>query len=105
SLDENWQTHYVAMGAISFTWRCGHRLRRPQTDLRTTAFLPLRGSRHAAWTSAPAASSVFMTGLCHPPAGTILPSTCAGPHVPCSYSYTGVFPLSTGSTIRHASST
>lgn len=60
---------------------------------------------HAAWTSAATGACVAITGLCQPPAGMTFASTSAGPHVPGSYSYTGVLAFSTGSTIRHASST
>jgi len=45
-----------------------------------------------------------MTGLDHPPGG-VTDSTSAGPQVFASYSYNGVPALSTGSTIRQASST
>jgi hypothetical protein len=44
-------------------------------------------------------------GLCQPPSGETLESTSFGPQVPGSYSWTGVSSFSTGSTIRHASST
>src|SRR5262245_1261548 len=43
--------------------------------------------------------------FCQPPGGTTLLSTSAGPQVFGSYSWTGVFAFSTGSTMRHASST
>src|SRR5207302_11489015 len=45
------------------------------------------------------------TGFCQPPGGVTLCSTSFGPQVPGSYSYTGVPACSTGSTMRHASST
>src|SRR5579863_843515 len=66
---------------------------------------------HAAWTSVPTTEGVLIiagvltAGLFHPSAGTIHWSTSAGPQVPGSYSYTGVFAFNTGSTIRQASST
>src|SRR5262249_32584856 len=44
-------------------------------------------------------------GFCQPPGGTTFLSTSAGPQVFDSYSWTGVFAFSTGSTMRHASST
>src|SRR5262249_27225802 len=44
-------------------------------------------------------------GFCQPPGGATLESTSFGPQVPGSYSWTGVPAFSTGSTIRHASST
>ena len=44
-------------------------------------------------------------GFCQPPGGVTVESTSFGPQVPGSYSYTGVPAFSTGSTIRHASST
>src|SRR4051794_27232244 len=37
-----------------------------------------------------------ITGVCHPPHGTIDWLASDGPHVPGSYSYTGVFARSTG---------
>ena len=48
---------------------------------------------------------VLIAGFCQPPAGEIRESTSLGPQVPGSYSNTGVPSFSTGSTIRHASST
>jgi hypothetical protein len=44
-------------------------------------------------------------GFCQPPGGTTCLSTSAGPQVFGSYSWTGVFAFSTGSTMRQASST
>ncbi len=44
------------------------------------------------------------TGSRQPPGGDTLAAS-AGPHVPGSYSYTGGGAFSTGSTMRHASST
>src|SRR6516162_2177931 len=44
-------------------------------------------------------------GFCQPPGGTKVLSTSAGPQVFGSYSWTGVPAFSTGSTMRHASST
>src|SRR6516164_7613135 len=44
-------------------------------------------------------------GLSQPPGGTTFLSTWAGPQVFGSYSWTGVFAFSAGSTMRHASST
>src|SRR5262249_57668275 len=44
-------------------------------------------------------------GFCQPPGGTTFLSTSAGPQVFGSYSWTGVFAFSTGSTMRQASST
>jgi len=44
-------------------------------------------------------------GFCQPPSGETLAPTSFGPQVPGSYSWTGVPAFSTGSTIRHASST
>src|SRR3954470_16424385 len=50
-------------------------------------------------------ASVVTTGFTHPSGGETRDSASAGPHVPGPYSVTGVPALSTGSTIRHASST
>src|SRR5262249_7730371 len=47
----------------------------------------------------------FTVGFCQPPGGETLASTSFGPQVPGSYSWTGASPFSTGSTMRHASST
>lgn len=44
-------------------------------------------------------------GFSHPHEGDTRASTSFGPHVPGSYSWTGVAAFSTGSTMRHASST
>src|SRR5262249_20058961 len=44
-------------------------------------------------------------GFCQPPGGTTVLSTSAGPQVLGSYSWTGVPAFTTGSTMRHASST
>ena len=48
---------------------------------------------------------VPVTGSNQPPSGTTVLLISPGPHVPASYSYTGVASSRMGSTMRHASST
>ena len=62
-------------------------------------------SIHAACSDRSSASPVVITGSCQSPGGAIFSAASIGPQAPGSYSNTGAFDLSTGSTIRQASST
>src|SRR5262245_22822171 len=63
------------------------------------------GKNFSLHVSASAPDQPATVGFCQPPGGTTFLSTSAGPQVFGSYSWTGVFAFTSGSTMRHASST